>query len=149
MKFFLRVPIHYKAVSLRTMPITNASQRARSAQPHTDVEIIKFLVLTILDKILSNLFVYVNKLAITIQQVCSYKTLLVWSIWPNLAQTLQKHPAMGLGVSCGARMAEFIFNPDHEIPNLVCWEGQCGDSLMKEVCGLQQGWFTTRGKSVK
>ena len=58
-------------------PITNASQRAHSAQPHTDVEIIKFLVLPFLDGILSNLFVYVNILAITIQQVCSKKNPLV------------------------------------------------------------------------
>ena len=78
-------------------PITNASQRAHSTQPHTDVEIMKFLVLPFLDEILSNLFVYVNILAITIQQVCSNKTLLVWSIWPNLSQTLRKTPCYGPG----------------------------------------------------
>ena len=38
-----------------------------------------------------------NILAITIQQVCSNKTLLVWSIWPNLAQTLHKTPYYGPG----------------------------------------------------
>ena len=78
-------------------PITNASQRVHSAQPHTDVEIMKFLVLPFLDEILSNLFVYVNILAITIQQVCSNKTLLVWSIWPNLSQTTHKTPCYGPG----------------------------------------------------
>ena len=78
-------------------PITNASQRAHSAQPHTDAEIMTFLVLPFLDEILSNLFVYVNILAITIQQVCSNKTLLVWSIWPNLSQTLHKTPCYGPG----------------------------------------------------
>ena len=76
-------------------PITNASQRAHSAQPHIDVEIMKFLVLSFLDEILSNLFVYVNILAITIQQVCSDKTLLVCSICPNLSQTLHKTPCYG------------------------------------------------------
>ena len=78
-------------------PITNASQRAYSGQPHTDVEIMKFLVLPILDEIMSNLFVYVNILAITIQQVCSNKTLLVWSIWSNLSPTLHKTPCYGPG----------------------------------------------------
>ena len=43
----------------------------------------------------------------------------------------------------------FIFSPNRKIPNLVCSGGQCGDSFMKEVCGLPEGWFTTRGKSVK
>ena len=79
-------------------PITNASQRAHSAQPHTDAEIMTFLVLPFLDEILSNLFVYVNILAIKIQQVCSNKTLLVWSIWPNLSQTLHKTPCYGPGI---------------------------------------------------
>ena len=78
-------------------PITNASQRAHSGQPHTDVEILKFLVLPILDEIMSNIFVYVNILAITIQQVCSNKTLLVWSIWSNLSPTLHKTPCYGPG----------------------------------------------------
>ena len=78
-------------------PITNASQRAYSAQPHTDVEIMKFLVLSFLDEILSNLFVCVKILAIIIQQVCSNKTLLVWSIWPNLSQTHHKTPCYGPG----------------------------------------------------
>ena len=133
----------------RQCPITNASQRAHSAQPHTDVEIMKFLVLSFLDEILSNLFVYVNILAITVQQVCSNKTLLVWSIWPNYPKLSTKHPAMGLGVSCGSQWQRFIFSPNHKIPNLVCWGGQCGDNFMKEVCGLPQGWFTIRGKSVK
>ena len=78
-------------------PIANASQRPHSAQPHTDVEIMKFLVLPFVDEILSNLFAYVNILVITIQQVCSNKTLLVWSIWPNLSQTLHKAPYYGPG----------------------------------------------------
>ena len=43
----------------------------------------------------------------------------------------------------------FIFNPNHSISNLVCWGGQCGDRFIKGVCGLSQGWYTTRGKSVK
>ena len=57
----------------------------------------KFLVLPSLDEILSNLYVYVKILAITIQHVCSNKTLLVWSIWPNLSQTLHKTPCYGHG----------------------------------------------------
>ena len=52
----------------------------------------KFLVLPFLDEILSNLFVYVNIFAITIQQVYSNKTLLICSIWPNLSQTHRKTP---------------------------------------------------------
>ena len=85
------------AYAWQQCPITNASQRAHSAQPHIDVEIMKFLVLPFVGEILSNLFVYVNILAITIQQVCSNKTLLVWSIWPNLSHTLHKTPYYGPG----------------------------------------------------
>ena len=77
--------------------ITNASQRAHSAQPHSDVEIMKFLILSFFDEILSNLFVYMNIMAITIQQVCSNKTLLVWNIWQDLSKSLHKTPCYGPG----------------------------------------------------
>ena len=96
---------HVKTFDLDQCPITNASQRAHSAQPHTDVEIMTFLVLPFLDEILSNLFVYMNLLGITIQQVCSNKTLLVWIIWPNLSQTLHKKHCYGPGSQLW-RMAE-------------------------------------------
>ena len=56
-----------------------------------------FLVLAFLDEILTNRFVYVDILVFTIQQVCSNKTLLVWSSWPNLSLTLHKTPWYGPG----------------------------------------------------
>ena len=63
----------------------------------SNVKTIKFLVLTFFLEILSNLFVYVNILAITIQQVCSNKILLVWSIWPQLSQIIHTTPCCGPG----------------------------------------------------
>ena len=77
--------------------ITNASQRVHSAQPHTDVVMMIFLVLPFLDEILSNLFAYMNILSITTQQVCSYKTLLVWNVWQNLSKTLYNTLCYGSG----------------------------------------------------
>ena len=75
------------------MPVNGA----HLAQPDRDVEIMKFLILPFLDEILSNLFVYLNILAITIRQVCSNKPFLVWRIWQNLSQTLHKTPCYGPG----------------------------------------------------
>ena len=71
-----------------TGPLSTATHRCRNNE---------FFVLPFHDEILSNLFVYVNILAITIQQVSNNKTLLVWSIWPNLFQTLHKTPCYGPG----------------------------------------------------
>ena len=131
-------------------PITNASQRAHSAQPHTDVEIMKFLVLPFLDEILSNLFVCVNILAIIIQQVCSNKTILVWSIWPNLSQTLHKTPCYGPGSQLWRANGRGLYLALTTKFPTWCVEGvSVGTALLKDVCGLRQGWFTTWGKSVK
>ena len=130
--------------------ITNASQRAHSAQLHTDVEIMKFLVLPFLDEILSNLFVYLNILAITIQQVCSNKAFLVWNIWQNLSQTLHKTPCYGLGSHLWRANGSGLYLAlTTKFPTWCVERGQCGNSFMKEVCGLPQGWCTTWDKSVK
>ena len=119
----------------------------------THVEIMKFLVLPFLDKILSNIFVYMNILAIITQQVRSNKTLLVWSIWPNLSQTLHKTPCYGPGSELWRANGRGLYlAPTTKFPTWCVSRVSVGphtDSFMKEVCGLPQGCFTTRGKSVK
>ena len=51
--------------------ITNAIQRFYSTQPHTFLEIIKFLIFPVLNGFLSNIFVCINTVATAIPHVCS------------------------------------------------------------------------------
>ena len=64
-----------------------------------------------------NLFVWMNILAITIQQICSYKTLLVWNIWQNVSQTFHKTPSYGPGSQLWlANGRDLYLTPTTEFP---------------------------------
>ena len=39
----------------------------------------------------------------------------------------------------------FIFSPNHKIPNLLCWGGQCGDSLMMKFLWSATGVVYHKG----
>ena len=88
----------------------------------------KFLILPFLGEILSNLFVRMNILAITIQQTCSYKTLLVWNIWQNVSQTFHKTPSCGPGSQLWLANGRGLYlTPTTEFPTW-CVEGVSAQS---------------------
>ena len=114
----------------------------------------KFLILPFLDEILSNLFVWMNILAITIQQICSYKTLLVWNIWQNVSQTFHKTPSYGPGSELWPANGRGLYlTPTTEFPtwcveavsagagswrtSVVCHRG----GIPQGVCQLKKGSF--------
>ena len=98
--------------------ITNASQRAQPAQPHTDVEIMKFLTISFLDEILWNLSVYMNIYWPSQSSWFAVIQLFWFEIFGQICAKLPtKHPVMVLVGSCGPRMAEVICSPNHNIPN--------------------------------